>query len=30
MTTHQAAPKDAAAEVGVLLVALLFWLRLKS
>jgi hypothetical protein len=30
MTTHQTAPNDATAELGIAVVALLLWLRLKA
>jgi hypothetical protein len=30
MTTHQTAPSDPTAELGITIVALLFWLRLKA
>jgi hypothetical protein len=30
MATHQTAPSDPTAELGIVIVALLFWLRLKA
>jgi hypothetical protein len=30
MTTHQTAPNDLTAELGIAVVALLLWLRLKA